>query len=463
MSDPFAPRSMKRKNVKGLALKAAAPRPPPTAETSNHEYSGSQDAGRDEQLEIGIEYKLDLRPEDLEILKELGSGNGGTVSKVKHITTGTVMARKVIHVEAKREIRKRIVRELQIMHGCHSDYIVTFYGAFLTPNNDVIMCMEYMDVGALDRVSRVFGPVRVDVLGKIAEATLGGLTYLYTKHHIMHRDIKPSNILVNSRGGIKLCDFGVSGELVNSIADTFVGTSTYMAPERIQGEKYTVKSDVWSFGLSIMELAIGKFPFAASEQVSDGDFAPAGILDLLQQIVHEPAPKLPKSDAFPSILDDMIQKCLYKEPERRPTPQELFDRDHFVQAAKRTPVDLREWAVGMMERDNRKSHLAPSSLLQRRTSFDQAILLPNRSRLKLRHKPNPKSVHTLPLQARFPLAVLVSPPLATNTAQTRTDHRLETDMHLPERRLPHILGWDLGLLPQIPSPRFRVTPITSAQ
>jgi mitogen-activated protein kinase kinase len=265
----------------------------------------------------------------------------------------------VIHVEAKKEMRRRIVRELQIMHGCHSEYIVTFYGAFLNHNNDVIMCMEYMDVGALDRVSRVFGPVRVDVLGKIAEATLGGLTYLYTKHHIMHRDIKPSNILVNSRGGIKLCDFGVSGELINSIADTFVGTSTYMAPERIQGEKYTVKSDVWSFGLTIMEMAIGKFPFAASEQLSDGECAPAGILDLLQQIVHEPAPRLPKSDAFPSILEDMIQKCLFKKPDERPTPQELFERDPFVQAAKRTPVDLREWAVGLMERDNRKSHLAP--------------------------------------------------------------------------------------------------------
>lgn len=140
----------------------------------------------------------------------------------------------------------------------------------------------------------------------------------------MHRDIKPSNVLVNSQGFIKLCDFGVSGELVNSVADTFVGTSTYMAPERIQGEKYTVKSDVWSFGLTIMEMAIGKFPFAASEQLSDGDGAPAGILDLLQQIVHEPAPRLPKSDAFPSILEDMIQKCLFKEPERRPTPQDLF-------------------------------------------------------------------------------------------------------------------------------------------
>ncbi|TPX15736.1 uncharacterized protein E0L32_000070 [Thyridium curvatum] len=357
MADGFAPRSMKRKNVKGLALTPAAPKPPPTAENAN--LGGHRGDDNTAQLEIGIEFNLDLRPEDLEMIKELGSGNGGTVSKVKHIPTNTTMARKVIHVEAKREMRKRIVRELQIMHGCHSDYIVTFYGAFLNDNNDVIMCMEYMDVGSLDRVSRVFGPIRVDVLGKIAEATLGGLTYLYSKHHIMHRDIKPSNILVNSRGSIKLCDFGVSGELINSIADTFVGTSTYMAPERIQGERYTVKSDVWSFGLSIMELAIGKFPFAASEQLSDAESAPAGILDLLQQIVHEPAPRLPKSDAFPSILEDMIQKCLYKAPDERPTPQELFDHDPFVQAAKRTPVDLREWAVGLMERDNRKSHLAP--------------------------------------------------------------------------------------------------------
>lgn len=354
---------MKRKNVKGLALTPAAPKAAPNsnnAGASGWGQGGSRAEDANEaQLEIGIEFNLDLRQEDLEIIKELGHGNGGTVSKIKHLPTGTTMARKVIHVEAKKEMRKRIVRELQIMHSCNSEYIVNFYGAFLNEHNDVIMCMEYMDVGSLDRVSRVFGPIRVDVLGKIAEATLGGLTYLYSKHHIMHRDIKPSNILVNSRGSIKLCDFGVSGELINSIADTFVGTSTYMAPERIQGEKYTVKSDVWSFGLSVMEMAIGKFPFAASEQLSDGDGAPAGILDLLQQIVHEPAPRLPKSDAFPSILEDMIQRCLSKVPDERPTPQELFDRDPFVQAAKRTPVDLRAWAVGLMEKDNRKSHLAP--------------------------------------------------------------------------------------------------------
>ena len=178
---------------------------------------------------------------------------------------------------------------------------------------------------SLDRVSKNFGPVRVDVLGKITEAILNGLNYLYEAHRIMHRDIKPSNVLVSSRGAIKLCDFGVSGELVNSVADTFVGTSTYMAPERIQGAKYSIKSDVWSVGLTIMELAIGKFPFDASDATGEeGYTAPGGILDLLQQIVHEPAPILPKADAFPPILDMMIQKCLLKQPDERPTPRELY-------------------------------------------------------------------------------------------------------------------------------------------
>lgn len=86
MADPFAPRSMKRKNVKGLALTPAAPKPPPTEDKKDD---------KDGHLEIGIEYKLDLRPEDIEVIKELGSGNGGTVSKVRHLVTGTVMARKV--------------------------------------------------------------------------------------------------------------------------------------------------------------------------------------------------------------------------------------------------------------------------------------------------------------------------------------------------------------------------------
>lgn len=179
---------------------------------------------------------------------------------------------------------------------------------------------------SLDNIAKKIGPIRVDVLGKISEAVVEGLHYLYNEHKILHRDIKPSNILVNSRGRIKLCDFGVSGELINSIANTFVGTSTYMAPERIQGAQYSVKSDVWSLGLTLLELAIGRFPFdadgsAAGTRASAG---PMGILDLLQKIVNEPAPRLPKNVAFPPSLELMIEHCLIKDPDSRPSPEELL-------------------------------------------------------------------------------------------------------------------------------------------
>nr|XP_029511810.1 dual specificity mitogen-activated protein kinase kinase 5-like [Oncorhynchus nerka] len=86
-----------------------------------------------------------------------------------------------------------------------------------------------------------------------------GLTYLWSLK-ILHRDVKPSNMLVNTRGQVKLCDFGVSTQLVNSIAKTYVGTNAYMAPERISGEQYGIHSDVWSVGISFMELALGAFP-----------------------------------------------------------------------------------------------------------------------------------------------------------------------------------------------------------
>ncbi|CEL06640.1 Putative MAP kinase [Aspergillus calidoustus] len=363
MADQFKSRTLKRKNVKGLALNSA---PKPAANPSDGVAQapgavGNSEGTRTDTLEIGLEFRLDLRSEDLVTLKELGAGNGGTVSKVMHASTKVVMARKIIRVDAKENVRKQIIRELQVGHDCNSPNIVTFYGAFQNEARDIVLCMEYMDCGSLDRISKDFGPIRVDVLGKITESVLAGLVYLYEAHRIMHRDIKPSNVLVNSRGNIKLCDFGVATETVNSIADTFVGTSTYMAPERIQGGAYTVRSDVWSVGLTVMELAVGRFPFDTSDSMA-GDRAsagPMGILDLLQQIVHEPAPKLPKSDAFPPVLHEFVAKCLLKKPEERPTPLELYEKDAFLQAAKRTPVDLQDWAISMMERHNRKSYLAP--------------------------------------------------------------------------------------------------------
>lgn len=156
------------------------------------------------------------------------------------------------------------------MHDCSSPFIVSFYGAYLQDPH-ICMCMEFMDKGSLDNIYKKVGPIPEPILGRIALAVVKGLTYLYEVHKIMHRDVKPSNILLNSLGQIKICDFGVSGELINSVADTFVGTSTYMSPERISGDPYTVKSDVWSLGITLVELAIGRFPFSSDDDDDDDD------------------------------------------------------------------------------------------------------------------------------------------------------------------------------------------------
>ncbi|KAI9280128.1 kinase-like domain-containing protein [Sporodiniella umbellata] len=244
-------------------------------------------------LEIGLELRLDLREEDIENLEELGAGNGGTVYKVLHIPSKRIMAKKRKTPEDPRvTVRKQVMREMQFLHDCNSEHIVSFYGAFLS-GGDISMCMEYMDVGSLDRIYKKSGPIPMTILSHIGYAIVDGLIYLYDSHRIIHRDLKPSNVLINSAGQIKICDFGVSGQLIDSVANTFVGTSSYMSPERILGSPYSVKSDVWSIGITLMELGLGKFPFASSDGRS------LAIFELLQYIVNEPIPSLPPGKYSP--------------------------------------------------------------------------------------------------------------------------------------------------------------------
>ncbi|KAJ3015904.1 MAP kinase kinase (MEK) [Thoreauomyces humboldtii] len=287
------------------------------------------------QLSLPQETKLDLKQEDIVVEMELGAGNGGTVHKVVHRPTGTVMAKKVIHVEAKNSVRRQIVREIQIMHQCISPYIVSFYGAYLN-EGDISICMEFMNLGSLDNIYKKVGPIPEDVIGKVTHAVLAGLVYLYRVHRIIHRDVKPSNILLDSAGNFKIADFGVSTQLINSVANTFVGTSAYMSPERIQGGKYSVQSDVWSLGITLMELALGKFPFQ-----SEGE--PLTVFELLEYIVNEPVPALPEGQ-YSAELEAFVARCLIKDPKERPTPSDLLNNPYCRQAAEKE-VDVKAWAT----------------------------------------------------------------------------------------------------------------------
>ena len=159
------------------------------------------------------------------------------------------------------------------------------------------------------------------MLGKVAEAVLGGLSYLYVHHRVMHRDIRPSKILVNRHGHVKLSDLGPSTNLSSSYASSIVGSAHYQSPERIQMQPYTVKSDVWSFGLTLFEIAVAIYPYDLNTRNNKLTDDSIGVY--LDKIVTEPAPTLPKSDAFPSILYELIEKCLRKDPDKRPYPQDL--------------------------------------------------------------------------------------------------------------------------------------------
>lgn len=182
----------------------------------------------------------------------------------------------------------------------------------------ISLAMEFCEGGSLDsvyrRVKDLGGRTGEKVLGKVAEGVLNGLTYLHG-HRIIHRDIKPSNILLCRDGQVKLCDFGVSGESgTQGDANTFIGTSYYMAPERITGQNYTITSDVWSLGVTLLEVAQHRFPFPADDQGGGKEMNPqAGLFDLLTYIVASPIPKLkdePKNippvkwtEAFKSFID----------------------------------------------------------------------------------------------------------------------------------------------------------------
>ncbi|KAF9987668.1 Protein kinase C signaling pathway involved MAPKK protein [Modicella reniformis] len=279
-----------------------------------------------------------LRSEDMVTIKKLGEGSAGTVCKVKHVPTGFVMARKHVRCDPDPDFQRLLQRELRTLDQCHSPWIVTFYGAYME-DDELAICMEYCEGGSMEavyrRVAEKGQTISENILGKIGEAVLNGLVYLHKMHHVIHRDLKPSNIVVTMEGRIKLCDFGVSGDLVNSLAETFVGTSYYMAPERIQGGKYPVQSDVWSLGLTMIEIAQMKNPFPKN--------LPA--FDLLHYIVNQPVPSLPEDEPWSGDFRDFLSQCFIKDFLKRPTPEQIMEHPFIAESSVRTDeeVDMKSW------------------------------------------------------------------------------------------------------------------------
>ncbi|KAM3476340.1 hypothetical protein MY5147_003284 [Beauveria neobassiana] len=318
----------------------------------------------------GQTFKISL--DEVESVGELGKGNYGTVYKVRHTkrkaprfgqglsgfkahqardeeaandesgdgTPGKLMAMKEIRLELDDAKFTTILKELVILHECVSPYIIDFYGAFYQ-EGAVYMCIEYMDGGSIDKLYR--GGIPEGVLRKITNASVHGLKSLKDDHNIIHRDVKPTNILVNTRGQVKICDFGVSGNLVASIAKTNIGCQSYMAPERISGGalaqsgnpdgSYSVQSDVWSLGLTIIECAMGRYPYPP--EVS------STIFGQLNAIVDGEPPTLP-GEGYSDTAHDFVKGCTNKVPLKRPTYAAMLKHPWLSSLSK--PVTIAEEA-----------------------------------------------------------------------------------------------------------------------
>lgn len=269
----------------------------------------------------GIEFstgeKFSISIDKLEFISELGSGNYGTVQKVLHTPNNVLMAVKEIRLELDEASLRQIIMELDVLHRCDCPNIIAFYGAFFVEGS-VYICMEYMNGGSLNKIYE--GGIPEKYLKYIVRSVVEGLKQLKEDFNIIHRDVKPTNILCSTDGHVKLCDFGVSGNLVASIARTNIGCQAYMAPERIKVDRvamgnpsqpmtYTAESDIWSLGLSIIEMAKGCYPYPSDTFAS--------IFSQLNAIVEDPAPAMDPSK-YSREACDFVNNLLRKSPENRP-------------------------------------------------------------------------------------------------------------------------------------------------
>ncbi|ETW06003.1 STE/STE7/MEK1 protein kinase [Aphanomyces invadans] len=266
-----------------------------------------------------------VNPSELDYGEIIGLGASGKVIKSRHRPSDTILALKLINMNDKGK-REQLMREIHALFDSESMCLVTFYGAFLK-DSAVALALEYMDGGSLENVFHQLGVLPEQVLANITYQILCGLSYLKSKKRV-HRDIKPSNILLNSKGEVKLTDFGIATELHNSIAmcGSFVGTFKYMSPERMQHQPYSYSSDVWSLGLVLIESATGQFPYQQ----------PKTTIDMIQSVLESPPPAL-SPEAFPADFCEFVRHCLHRSPTDRASVDDLLQAPWFTRCG---AVDL---------------------------------------------------------------------------------------------------------------------------
>ena len=260
-------------------------------------------------------------------IRVIGKGGFGTVAQILHRPSMKVLAGKLVNEQLldSDASKSELKNEIDLLRLVNSQYTVRYYGS-VPLEGSLMILMEFCDRGSLrDLLDSRKQVLSEDQISIVMRDVLQGLKMIHQQHHILHRDIKAANILLNSNGEIKIADFGLSRKFESGSQQTikFVGTPYWMAPEIISGVAYSYPADIWSVGITCVELCEGAPPFAefpptkAMIEITIKGFAGYRFPDM-----HSPE------------ICDFISHCVETDPNKRWNVDQLLEHP-FVKRAER--------------------------------------------------------------------------------------------------------------------------------
>ncbi|XP_040986745.1 serine/threonine-protein kinase BLUS1-like isoform X2 [Juglans microcarpa x Juglans regia] len=274
----------------------------------------------------GNQRTYSTNPGDYKLLEEVGYGATATVYRAIYLPLNEVVAVKCLDLDRCNSNLDDIRREAQTMSLIDHQNVVRAYCSFVVEQN-LWVVMPFMAEGSCLHLMKIAYPDGFEeaAIGSILKETLKALEYLHRQGHI-HRDVKAGNILLDDNGVVKLADFGVSACMFDTgdrrrSRNTFVGTPCWMAPEVLQpGSGYNSKADIWSFGITALELAHGHAPFSK--------YPPMKVLLMTIQNAP-PGLDYDRDKRFSKSFKEMVAMCLVKDQTKRPTADKLLKHSFF--------------------------------------------------------------------------------------------------------------------------------------
>ncbi|KAH9790723.1 protein kinase domain-containing protein [Citrus sinensis] len=281
-------------------------------------------------MDLVVEKRFPVDAKDYRLYEEVGEGVSATVYRALCIPLNEIVAIKVLDLEKCNNDLDGIRREVQTMRVTNHPNVLRAHCSFTT-GHCLWVVMPYMAGGSCLHIMKSAYPEGFEepVIATLLRETLKALVYLHFHGHI-HRDVKAGNILIDSNGAIKLADFGVSACMFDAgdrqrSRNTFVGTPCWMAPEVMQQlHGYDFKADIWSFGITALELAHGHAPFSK--------YPPMKVLLMTLQNAP-PGLDYERDKRFSKSFKELVTACLVKDPKKRPTAEKLM-KHHFFKHAR---------------------------------------------------------------------------------------------------------------------------------